>query len=75
MLAVFNLLPGFPLDGGRIFRAIIWGATKNFSKATRVAGASGRLIAYAMILLGGFGVFKGILASWAFGAFSSDSFF
>jgi Zn-dependent protease/predicted transcriptional regulator len=62
MLAVFNLLPGFPLDGGRIFRAIIWGATKNFSKATRVAGASGRLIAYAMILLGGFGVFKGILA-------------
>ena len=62
MLAIFNLLPGFPLDGGRIFRAIIWGATKNFSKATRVAGASGRLIAYAMILLGGFGVFKGILA-------------
>jgi Zn-dependent protease len=62
MLALFNLLPGFPLDGGRIFRAIIWGATKNFSKATRVAGASGRLIAYAMILLGGFGVFKGYLA-------------
>ncbi len=62
MLAIFNLLPGFPLDGGRIFRAIIWGATKNFSKATRVAGASGRLIAYAMILLGGFGVFKGYLA-------------
>jgi Zn-dependent protease/predicted transcriptional regulator len=62
MLAIFNLLPGFPLDGGRIFRAIIWGATKDFSKATRVAGASGRLIAYAMILLGGFGVFKGYLA-------------
>jgi Zn-dependent protease/predicted transcriptional regulator len=62
ILAIFNLLPGFPLDGGRIFRAIIWGATKNFSKATRVAGTSGRLIAYAMILLGGFGVFKGYLA-------------
>jgi len=59
LLAIFNLLPGFPLDGGRIFRAIIWGATKNFSKATRVAGMSGRLIAYAMILLGGFAVFKG----------------
>jgi Zn-dependent protease len=58
-LAVFNLLPGFPLDGGRIFRAVIWGATKNFSRATRVAGTSGRLIAYAMILLGGFAVFKG----------------
>ena len=52
MLALFNLLPGFPLDGGRIFRAIVWGATKDFSRATRVAGASGRLIAYAMILAG-----------------------
>jgi Zn-dependent protease/predicted transcriptional regulator len=59
LLAVFNLLPGFPLDGGRIFRAMVWGATKNFSRATRVAGTTGRLIAYAMILLGGFGVFKG----------------
>jgi Zn-dependent protease len=61
MLAVFNLLPGFPLDGGRIFRAIIWGVTGNFSKATRVAGGSGRLIAYAMILIGGFGVFRGVV--------------
>src|SRR5580700_376468 len=61
LLALFNLLPGFPLDGGRIFRATIWGATNNFSKATRVAGTSGRLIAYAMILLGGFGVFKGVV--------------
>jgi Zn-dependent protease/predicted transcriptional regulator len=61
LLAVFNLLPGFPLDGGRIFRAIIWGATKNFSRATRVAGTTGRLIAYAMILLGGFAVFKGAI--------------
>jgi Zn-dependent protease/predicted transcriptional regulator len=61
-LALFNLLPGFPLDGGRIFRAILWGATKNFSRATRIAGSSGRLIAYAMILVGGFAVFKGSLA-------------
>lgn len=61
LLAVFNLLPGFPLDGGRIFRAIIWGATKNFSRATRVAGASGRFIAYSLILLGGFVVYKGLI--------------
>lgn len=63
MLAVFNLLPGFPLDGGRIFRAVIWGINKNFSRATRVAGAAGRFIAYAMILLGGFAAFKGVIVA------------
>jgi Zn-dependent protease len=52
ILALFNLLPGFPLDGGRIFRAIVWGATKDFSRATRIAGASGKLIAYALIAYG-----------------------
>jgi Zn-dependent protease len=69
LLAVFNLLPGFPLDGGRIFRAIIWGASKNFSKATRIAGASGRMIAYAMILLGGFAVFKGVIVTGLWSVF------
>ncbi len=58
ILAVFNLLPGFPLDGGRIFRAVVWGATKNYSKATIVAGAGGKLIAYAMIAGGLYVVFK-----------------
>lgn len=58
-LALFNLLPGFPLDGGRVFRAIIWGINKDFARATRIAGGTGRLIAYALILLGGFAVFKG----------------
>ena len=57
MLGTFNLLPGFPLDGGRIFRAIVWGVTKDFSKATRVAGASGKLIAYVMI---GMGIFSAL---------------
>jgi Zn-dependent protease/predicted transcriptional regulator len=56
-LAIFNLLPGFPLDGGRIFRAMVWGATKDFVKATRVAGASGKLIAYVMI---GLGIFSAV---------------
>jgi len=69
LLAVFNLLPGFPLDGGRIFRAIVWGATKNFSRATRIAGASGRFIAYAMILLGGFAVFKGFIGQGLWSVF------
>jgi Zn-dependent protease/predicted transcriptional regulator len=58
-LAIFNLLPGFPLDGGRIFRALVWGATKDFVKATRVAGASGKLIAYVMIGLGIFSALGG----------------
>lgn len=56
--AVFNLLPGFPLDGGRIFRAAVWGITKDFARATRVAGTSGKLIAYTMILVGLYGVFN-----------------
>jgi Zn-dependent protease/predicted transcriptional regulator len=68
-LAVFNLLPGFPLDGGRIFRALVWGATKNFEKATRVAGASGKLIAYAMIVSGLWGAFNGYVQNGIWFAF------
>jgi CBS domain-containing protein len=52
MLAVFNMLPGFPLDGGRVFRAIVWGVTKDFSRATKIAGTSGKVVAYVMIVLG-----------------------
>src|SRR6202158_1076277 len=51
-LALFNLLPGFPLDGGRIFRAIVWGITKDYSRSTRIAARSGQVVAYGMIALG-----------------------
>ena len=51
-LALFNLIPGFPLDGGHIFRAIVWGFTKDFSRAARIAARSGQVIAYAMIAAG-----------------------
>jgi Zn-dependent protease len=51
-LALFNLLPGFPLDGGRVFRAIVWGVTKDFARATKTAALSGRVVAYGMIILG-----------------------
>lgn len=57
ILAVFNLAPGFPLDGGRIFRAIVWGITKNFSRATLVAGSSGRVVAYALMGIGAYEAF------------------
>src|SRR5438445_2899531 len=58
-LALFNLLPGFPLDGGRIFRAIVWGLTKDFSRATKVAGTSGKVVAYGLMAGGGFFFLKG----------------
>jgi Zn-dependent protease/predicted transcriptional regulator len=59
LLATFNLLPGFPLDGGRIFRSIIWGITKNYSRSTRIAARIGQAIAYGMM---GFGVYLAFLA-------------
>jgi Zn-dependent protease/predicted transcriptional regulator len=58
-LALFNLLPGFPLDGGRIFRAIVWGVTKDFARATKVAGTSGKIVAYGMIVFGAWYAMRG----------------
>jgi len=58
-LALFNLLPGFPLDGGRIFRAIVWGVTKDFSRATKVAGTSGKVVAYGLIVFGAWYAMRG----------------
>jgi CBS domain-containing protein len=49
LLALFNLIPGFPMDGGRILRAILWAATGNFVRATRFATFAGRGFAYILI--------------------------
>ncbi len=52
LLGVFNLIPGFPLDGGRVLRSIIWKITGSMRQATRVATITGQVIAYLFILLG-----------------------
>jgi Zn-dependent protease len=51
-LAGFNILPGLPLDGGRVFRALMWKLNKNFRAATQMAVRSGLMIALALVIYG-----------------------
>ena len=52
VLAIFNLLPGFPLDGGRVLRSIIWASTGSLTKATNVAAMAGRFFGWGLITYG-----------------------
>jgi Zn-dependent protease/predicted transcriptional regulator len=77
MLAGFNLLPGLPLDGGRVLRSIVWRATGSPRRATRAASLTGEVMGYLLILGGLLLLFSGALGSglWlaAIGWFLSQS--
>lgn len=59
LLAAFNLIPGFPLDGGRILRAVAWKVTNSYERATTIAAGSGQFFAYAFIAYGVFQALTG----------------
>jgi len=68
-LAIFNMIPGFPLDGGRVLRSILWRSSGSLKKATDIAATVGRLIGWAFIIFGvaqifGFGwwIFQGFFS-------------
>lgn len=59
ILAIFNLIPGFPLDGGRVLRAIVWRATGAYQRATAAAAVTGRFFGFVLIVWGVWEVFLG----------------
>jgi len=59
VVLVFNLVPGFPLDGGRILRALIWMKTSDLRKATKIASSIGSAFAIVLMILGLFSIFSG----------------
>ena len=58
-VAIFNMIPAYPLDGGRVLRAIVWGMTQNIIAATKLVAGVGRVMAVALI---GFGLFRFVYA-------------
>jgi Zn-dependent protease/CBS domain-containing protein len=59
LLGIFNLIPGFPLDGGRVLRSIVWKINGNLRRATRIVTIVGQIIAYLFILVGIWLFFRG----------------
>lgn len=63
ILALFNLVPGFPLDGGRVLRALVWRATGDERRAAQIAMFSGQLLAFGLMGLGAFFALTGNFAN------------
>jgi Zn-dependent protease len=61
ILALFNLLPGYPLDGGRILESIVWAASGKQATGVKVAGTTGQIIAYGLMAIGAWRAFQGDL--------------
>jgi Zn-dependent protease/CBS domain-containing protein len=59
LLGIFNMIPGYPLDGGRVFRAIVWAVTKDVDRSTRIAARIGQLVAFLFIFYGVWSFFRG----------------
>lgn len=69
ILGAFNLIPGFPLDGGRVLRSIVWKITGKYHRATSVAGIVGRLFGFLFILAGVWQILGGIFINGLWIAF------
>jgi Zn-dependent protease/predicted transcriptional regulator len=69
LLAAFNLVPGFPLDGGRLLRSAVWKATGSLPRATRVAALSGQTVGWLLIIGGVVFLLSGNLAGGIWFAF------
>lgn len=67
VLALFNLVPGFPLDGGRLLRAAIWWRTKNLRRATNIAARCGEWFAYLLMIVGVLSIFSEAAGGWISG--------
>jgi Zn-dependent protease len=68
-VGIFNLVPGFPLDGGRVLRSLVWGATHNFRRATQVATVVGQIFGFLLIGWGGVQLLSGDFLAGTWTAF------
>lgn len=69
LLAAFNLVPGFPLDGGRLLRSVLWSVTGNFRRATRIASGAGQIVGWLLVAGGVAFLLTGNLAGGIWFAF------